>query len=102
MNEYFKQKHKTLYFKNWIKSGLILVKNLFLDNGQKVEEIEILRSSQNTSKWFAEYMTLKKVIGKVSKKHDTKIVLYIQKPLLEKLTFTIKNNIIDPMCIKPK
>ena len=47
-------------------------------------------------------MTLKKGIGKVSKKHDTKIVLYTQKPLLEKLTFAIKDNIIDPMSIKPK
>ena len=101
-NEYFKQKHKTLYFKNWIKSGFILVKDLFQDNGHWLEEIEVLNSLQNTSNWIVEYMTLKKVIGKVSKKHDTKIVLYIQKPLLEKLTFTIKDNIIDPMSIKPK
>ena len=67
-----------------------------------MEEIEVLNSLQNTSNWIAEYMTLKKVIGKVNKKHDTKIVLYIQKPLLEKLSFTIKDNIIDPICIKPK
>ena len=67
-----------------------------------MEEIEVLNSLQNTSNWIVEYMTLKKVIGRVSKKDDTKIVLYIQKPLLEKLTFTVKDIIIDPMSIKPK
>ena len=32
-NEYSKQKDKTLYFKSWIKSGYILVKDLFQENG---------------------------------------------------------------------
>ena len=88
-NEYFKQKHKTLYFETWIKSGFIFVKDLFQNDGIWRDEIDILHSLHSTRNWIAEYMTLKKVIGKVIRHHDIKSVCYVQKPLLQRLIFTV-------------
>ena len=33
-NEYFKSKHKTLFFKHWIESGFVFVKYLFTKDGK--------------------------------------------------------------------
>ena len=99
-NEYFKQKDKTLYFKSWIRGGYILVKDLFQENGDWIEEKHLLESLDNTSNWMVEYMTLKKSIGKILKNIDTKIVKYIQKPITQNLSFYIKDRTIDPFFIK--
>ena len=101
-NEYFKQAHKTLYFKPWIESGFTFVKDLFQANGHWLKETEVLNSLNDTRNWIAEYMTLKKVIGKAIKRHDTKSVGYIQKPLVERLSFTVNGKTIDPTTIKQK
>ena len=81
-NEYFKQKDKTLYFKSWIKSGYILVKDLFQENGDWIEGKHLLESLDNTSNWMVEYMTLKKVL-----ENFEKIVKYIRKPITQNLSF---------------
>ena len=99
-NEYFKLNHKTLYFKNWIKSGFILVKDLLPNNGDWLDEVQVIKSLQNSSNWIAEFTILKKVVGKIIKKLDTKIINYIQKPLEHRLSLQVNTFLINPNSIK--
>ena len=41
-NEYFKNKHQTLYFKNWIDSGFTFVKDLLDIEGNWLTSDEIM------------------------------------------------------------
>ena len=46
-NEYFKFKNKHLYFRNWIKSNIILIKDLFDKNGCFIGEENLLIKLKN-------------------------------------------------------
>ena len=61
-NEYFKNKNKCLYFKTWVHSNILYVKDLFDANGQWIPETEIMKRLINKSNWIVEYAVLKKVI----------------------------------------
>ena len=69
-NEYFKNKHKTLYFRNWVESGFLYVKDLLDEegNGLPLTEAVIHRLSR-TNNWIIEFSTLKKVLNKILKKN---------------------------------
>ena len=86
-NEYFTHKGRTLYYKHWITSGFILVKDLFDESGSLLTERCILQKLQVTSNWIAELSILKKVLGCITNKVHTKVVKYIQKSMEEKVIF---------------
>ena len=86
-NEYFTHKGGTLYYKHWIMSGFIFVKDLFDESGSLLTERCMLQKLQVTSNWIAEFLILKKVLGCVTNKVHTKVVKYIQKSMEEKVIF---------------
>ena len=60
-NKLFKYNGKTLCYKNWIKSGILYVNELFDDNGFK--EIEMFRNIlRYKANWICEYNILKRVL----------------------------------------
>ena len=87
VNEYFTHKGRTLYYKHWIASGFIFVKDLFDESGSLLTERCMLQKLQVTSNWLAEFSILKKVLGCVTNKVHTKKVKYIQKSMEEKVIF---------------
>ena len=95
-NEYFKNKHKTLYFQNWVESGFIYVKDLLDDEGNWLTSETVIHKLSRTSNWIIEFSTLKKVLNKILKKIDVTICKYIKKSLLLKTNFYYKNTLIEP------
>ena len=86
-NEYFKHNGKTLYYRHWIKSGFIYVKDLFNDDGSWINENDILEKLKNTSNWIIEFSILKRVLGLALQRVETKLVKYIQKQTEKKIMF---------------
>ena len=71
--EYFKFKNEHLYYRNWIESNIIFIKDLFDKNGCFISEENVLIKLKNTQNWMTEYLTLKKIINKLAKhKFNTK------------------------------
>ena len=91
-NEYFKFKEKHLFFKNWIRSGFIYVKDLLDENGNWLNERNIIDKLQSKQNWISEFMIIKKVLGKCLKDKNTSYGKYIQQILLQRILLTTKKN----------
>ena len=94
-NEYFKLNNKNLYYKNWIESGFIYVKDLFSKDGQFLNEVQILHKLNKKNNWIVEYATLKLVLHKQLKKFNSNICKFIRRPLLDHKNFYIQNKLIN-------
>ena len=57
-NEYFKSKQKTLFFKHWIESGFVFVKDLFTKDGKWLQSDEIFTKLLNKRNWLIELTIL--------------------------------------------
>ena len=102
-NEYFKFKNKHLYYRNWIESNIIFIKDLFDKNGFFISEENLLIKLKNKQNWMTEYLTLKKIINKLAKhKFNTKQGQFIQTSACMKTNFWAKGNLIHPENIKTK
>ena len=67
-NNLFLQKGKCLYFKNWITSNIIFVKDVFDSDGKFLDENTILTKLNCTSNWMCEYSSVKRVVTKLAKR----------------------------------
>ena len=94
-NEYLKLNNRNLYYKNWIVSGFIYVEDLFSDDGQFLNELQILHKLNKKNNWIVEYATLKLVLHKQLKKFNSYICTYIRRPLLDSKSFYIQNKSIN-------
>ena len=102
-NELFKSKEKCLFFKNWIESGFLLVKDLFESNGTFVSEEHILNDLNDKHNWISEYLILKKTVyRKISKVCDSSMGQFIQSSCYLNVAFTSKFGIIKPRNICSK
>ena len=63
-NELFKTKEKCLFFKNWIDSGFLLVKDLFEYDGTFIST-EVLNKLKNKSNWITELNVIHKKVTKI-------------------------------------
>lgn len=87
----FQKGGQCLFMKNWIDSGIVFVKDLFV-NGKFVTEDQILSKLQNKSNWIAEYSIIKKFVFKKSKDFDCMISPYINTKLIYVNTRFLYNN----------
>ena len=72
LNEKFKWKNKTMYYKNWIKSGFIYVKDFFNDDGEFYNEQYVCNKLQGSKRnWIIEYMTIRSLIRQNLKQFET-------------------------------
>ena len=62
-NRYVKHCNKSLFFQNWVASGLIYINDI-LDREGKLSEVFILEKLSNKSNWIAEFTILKSSIPK--------------------------------------
>ena len=67
-NEFFQNKHKTLYFRNWVESGFLYVKDLLDEEGNWLTSELVIHRLSRTNNWIIEFSTLKKVLNKILKK----------------------------------
>lgn len=74
----FKYESKTICFKNWIKSGITHVKDLF-DKNEKFKTLqELFFDLKQKSNWMCEYKILKTAIYKKSLRFNMTCCAYIQ------------------------
>ena len=59
-NELFKFKNKCLFFKHWIDSNIVYVRDLFNRNGNMHAYEYVLNKLTNTRNWLIEYSMIKK------------------------------------------
>ena len=69
-NKLFKFKEKCLMFKNWSKSGILYVKDIFNEQGLLLSANELCDKLNVKTNWISEY----KIIAKVMKSYITKYV----------------------------
>ena len=91
-NKLFKYNEKTLCYKNWIKSGILYVRELFDDNGFK--EIDMFRNIlMYKANWICEYNILKRVFNRYCEIFDTTRSKYIN--IKENIYFLFHGNICE-------
>ena len=101
-NEYFKMNDQYLFYKNWLESGFIYVKDLFDNKGSWLTESAILCKLKNKTNWIAEWTLIKKVVGKQTKKFDSTICPYIQNSIFKQTRFFANDKFYDYNMITAK
>ena len=76
-NLYFKVKGKPLLFRNWLKSGIKYVKDLYDDDGNFHDIAYFSNIIVNKSNWLCEYKVLKNIFGPLSTRFDCSKGKYI-------------------------
>ena len=102
-NEYFKSKGKCLYYKNWLESGFLHVKDLVEHDGSFISEHNILQKLTVKTNWMSEVFILKNIISKNALRHcDTSVCRFTQVSLYQKLRLCTKTKIFNPNEINSK
>ena len=76
-NTNFKFKGKTLYFENWVKSGLLYVKDIFNENGLFKSSEPIIGILNKKSSWICEYKIIQEVFKNYERLFDYSKIPYI-------------------------
>ncbi len=77
LNERYKFKNQYIYYKHWIESGFIKIKDFFDENGQILSDNIFYENLKKKTNWIAELKILKKVINNVAKRLNTENANYI-------------------------
>ncbi len=76
-NKHLIFKNKIIHFKNWSKSNLLYVRDLYKTNGNFISENVLFQTLANKSNWIQEYSITKKVLGKIHEDFSTENAMYI-------------------------
>ncbi len=99
-NMLFMKNGTCLYEKNWIKSGVIYVKDL-IHNDTFIDAQYIMTTLKYKVNWISEYTKIKSVMAKKLKAFDTARAKYVNIKTTVS-TYNICNKIIDIECITCK
>lgn len=69
-NKIFNFKGKTICFENWIKSGILYVKDIFEENGTLKSSSDIFGTLRKRTNWLCEYKIIKQIFTKFELKYD--------------------------------
>ena len=78
-NKLFTIREKPLFFKSWIESGLIYVKDLIIQN-DFLNVNYIYQKLQNKTNWISEYYQIKSTLNSIMEKIDIEQSKYINIP----------------------
>lgn len=74
-------KGNVLFFENWVKSGILFVKDI-LDNNGKIRTLESLTNVlKDRSNWLCEYKTIISVLKSVLRKYDFANTKFVDKKI---------------------
>ena len=88
-----KVSNNTLCFKHWIQSDIIYIKDLFDIKGDWISESGLCQKLNVCKNWIAEYLMVKKAIGKSYKKFNTTLASYIN--IKDKVMIHYGNNVSE-------
>ena len=89
-NLYFKVRGKPLLFRNWLKSGIKYVKDLYDEDGNFHDIVYFSNIIVNKSNWLCEYKVLKNIFGPLSTRFDCSKGKYLILPAQSGILFIIK------------
>ena len=89
LNDLIRFNGKLLFYTNWIKSGILYIKDLFDNNGNFHDINYFSNILVNKSNWLCEYNTLKKVIKPIKECQDTTKAAFIN--IDKQTTIHLKN-----------
>ncbi len=90
LNERYKFKNKYIYYKHWIESGFVKIKDFYDENGTFLADKIFYERLILKSNWISELKTLKKAILNIAKRMQTdkaKFINYNNKPIFLFETF---------------
>ena len=76
LNTHFLWKNDVIYFKTWLQSGFIYIKDFYDNNGDMLNERAIFNKLVNKKIWISEYMILRSTVIKTLKDIDTTYAAY--------------------------
>ena len=77
LNERYKFKNQYLYFKHWIESGFVTIKDFYDESGALLPDNIFFERLNHKNNWIAELKLLKRVILTVSKRINTRNANFI-------------------------
>lgn len=77
-NKVFNFKGKTICFENWIKSGILYVKDIFEESGTLKSSSDIFDTLRKRTNWLCEYKIIKQIFTKFELKYDFSKIPYLQ------------------------
>ena len=92
-NLYFKVRGKPLLFRNWLKSGIKYVKDLYDEDGNFHDIVYFSDIIVNKSNWLCEYKVLKNIFGPLSTRFDCSKGQYIN--IINRNCFLFSNKYED-------
>lgn len=98
--EYFKVNNTCLYFKGWIKEGIIYVKDLINENGEIKNDTELYKCNRVKHDILKEVYVIKRYVIKRFKHVDVNIAPYIKIKPLTHIIF--ENKLVQLKGIKSK
>lgn len=105
-NSNIKIKGEKLFFKNWVNSNILYLKDLIYDNGN-IKTLQVLSTiMKRKSNWLCEYKTLLSVIKPLCKKYNFTNVKYLNIKNEMKFHFAtgvscLNKNLIHKIFVKP-
>ncbi len=67
-----------LFISNWIKSGILYVKDLFNKDGTILSEKRVIEKIIHKANWFSEYYKIMKIFKKLTTKYDTSLANFVK------------------------
>ena len=94
-NDLFKFQNRCIFFKSWVSSNIVYVKDVFDASGKFISEVDLISRIKDTRNWMTEYATVKKVILSKSNIFKTEKSRYINMPSSTKLLFCNGKRLVD-------
>ena len=101
-NEHFRYNNNAFFWKHWVKSGFIYVKDLFNDDGTFVKEQYVFQKLSCKTNWISEFVIVKTCICKLAKKFDSKCCKYINAKISLERRVMLGNSLYDLKDINTK
>ena len=99
-NSYFKVGNDCLYFKEWIRSGILYIKDLVGEDGTLMKDEDMYKKVLDKNNIIQQIYMIKNYVFKKIRSFDITIAPYVN---IKRLThITVKNNYVEIMKLKSK
>ena len=100
-NSLFSIKGKCIYFKNWIESGFVWIKDLYDENGVFITSNDVVKRLNVKMNWISEYLNVKKVVERIGCKFGNKEYAKYTN-IIHNSMINTKKGVFDFCCQKSK
>ena len=88
-NDLIRNKGKSIFLVNWLKSNIKYVKDLYDEAGNFISEVQLLNRLHNKSNWIVEYAIVKRAVKKYSEMFKTEMAHFVN---IKNVSHLVYNN----------